>query len=70
MRHRNDRQSPLSSDETFRSLASAGGDQFWRSVWKGIENSATRQPATQRERDLTPQPPLDYVVEAEQGLYR
>lgn len=45
------------------------GEHFWRSVWKRIENSPPGQARAHSRQAMSIEPPRDYVVDAEQGLY-
>jgi hypothetical protein len=43
-------------------LFSAVGGNFWRSVWKRIESSESRDERSTQVREKTLEPPRDYAV--------
>ena len=46
-------------------LPDAMGGNFWRMVWKRIENSDHRSDASAQMREMALEPPRDYVVETD-----
>ena len=52
------------SSESFGESLSARGEDFWHSVWKGIE-SIPRDDALAGNREVTLQAPRDYVEDSE-----
>lgn len=74
MSQRNDNRTLYWEDEPRASKRPAAiavkSDNFWRSVWKGIENSKPAHTLETGHRDLALEPPRDYVVDSSQRLYR
>jgi hypothetical protein len=52
------------NSESFGDSLSARGEDFWHSVWKGIE-SIPLDDAVPDKSEVSPQAPRDYVVDSE-----